>query len=143
MRYVAAAHTLPAVLENPIWRTAMNIGKSIHRSSFWSAAFTSITCLLGATQAPAADPSGVRSETVSYRDLNLSTIEGATTLYLRIKHAANRVCDPGTGVAYFQEWRSCYRAAIADAVAKVNSPLLTSVHGGKGKESTVTAMNRK
>ena len=53
----------------------------------------------------------MRSETVSYRDLNLSTIEGATALYLRIKRAANHVCD-----------ESCYQAAIADAVAKVNSP---------------------
>ena len=121
----------------------MDIVKSIHRSSFWSAVLTSTTCLLGATQAPAADPSGVRSETVSYRDLNLSTIEGATALYLRIKHAANHVCDePEAGVAQYQQWRSCYRAAIADAVAKVNSPLLTAVHGGK-KESSVTAMNSK
>jgi UrcA family protein len=122
----------------------MNIVKSIHRSSFWSAAFTSITCLLGAAQAPAADPSGARSVTVSYRDLNLSTIEGATALYLRIRHAANSVCDePGAGIAQFQEWKSCYQAAIADAVAKVNSPLLSAVHGGKNRQSTATAMNSK
>jgi UrcA family protein len=76
----------------------MSIFKSIHRASFWSAAFTSITCLLGATQAPAADPSGARSVTVSYRDLNLATIEGATALYLRIKHAANSVCDESTAM---------------------------------------------
>jgi UrcA family protein len=122
----------------------MNIVKSIHRSSFWSAAFTSITCLLGATQASAADPSGARSMTVSYRDLNLSTIEGATALYQRIRHAANSVCDePGAGVTRYLEWKSCYQAAIADAVAKVNSPLLTSVYGGKKKESTATAMLNK
>jgi UrcA family protein len=122
----------------------MNIVKSIHPSSFWSVAFASVACLLGAAPAPAADPSGLRSETVNYRDLNLSTIEGATALYRRIRHAANSVCDePGAGVTRYQEWKSCYQAAIADAVAKVNSPLLTSVHGGKNKESTVTAMNRK
>ena len=122
----------------------MSTFKSIHRASFWSAAFTSITCLLGATQAPAADPSGARSVTVSYRDLNLATIEGATALYLRIKHAANSVCDePGVGIAHFQEWKSCYQAAIADAVAKVNSPLLTAASSGKSKESTATAMLNK
>ncbi len=122
----------------------MSIIKSIHRSSFWSVAFASVACLLGATQAQAADPSGVRSETVSYRDLNLSTIEGATALYLRIKRAANHVCDePGVGMEHFREWQSCYQAAIADAVAKVNSPLLAAVSSGKNKESTVTAMNRK
>jgi UrcA family protein len=122
----------------------MSIFKSIHRSSFGSVAFTSVACLLGATPAPAADPSGPRSVTVSYRDLNLSTIEGATALYQRLRHAANSVCDePGTGIAHFQEWKSCYQAAIADAVAKVNSPLLIAVSGGKNRESTVTAMNSK
>jgi UrcA family protein len=122
----------------------MSLFKSIHPSSFWSVAFTSVACLLGATPAPAADPGAPRSETVSYRDLNLSTIEGATALYQRIRHAANSVCDePGAGVARYQQWKSCYQAAIADAVAKVNSPLLTSVHGGKNKESTATAMNSK
>ncbi|HXO14916.1 MAG TPA: UrcA family protein [Steroidobacteraceae bacterium] len=122
----------------------MSTFKSIHRASFWSAAFTSITCLLGATQAPAADPSGARSVTVSYRDLNLSSIEGATALYQRIKRAANHVCDePGAGIAHFQEWKSCYQAAIADAVAKVNTPLLTAVSSGKSKESTATAMLNK
>ena len=61
----------------------------------------------------------MRSETVSYRDLNLSTIEGATALYLRIKRAANHVCDePGVGMEHFREWQSCYQAAIADAVGR-------------------------
>ncbi len=122
----------------------MSLFKSIHRSSFWSVAFTSAACLLGASQAPAADPGATRSVTVSYRDLNLSTIEGATALYQRIRRAANSVCDePGSGVTRYQEWKSCYQAAIADAVAKVNSPLLTSVYGGKKKESTATAMLNK
>jgi UrcA family protein len=144
MRRGAAAHTLPAVFGNSTRRTAMSIFKSIHRSSFWSVALTSVACLLGATSTPAADRSGVRSETVSYRDLNLSSIEGATALYQRIKRAANHVCDePGAGIAHFQEWQSCYQAAIADAVAKVNTPLLTAVSSGKSKESTATAMLNK
>jgi UrcA family protein len=119
----------------------MNIAKSIRRSSFWSAALTSVACLVGATQASAAD--APRSMTVSYRDLNLSTIEGATALYQRLRQAANSVCDErGTGLDRYQVWQACYRAAIADAVAKVNSPLLTSVHSGKSR-SIVTAMNSK
>ena len=122
----------------------MSIIKSIHRSSFWSAAFTSLACLAGAAQAPAAEPAGVRSVTVNFRDLNLSTIEGATALYLRIRRAADTVCsDTGTrGLAAYHEWRSCYQAAIADAVAKVNSPLLTAVSSGKSKEA-LTAMRNK
>jgi len=61
--------------------------------------------------------------TVNYRDLNLSTIEGATALYQRLQAAARAVCDgpQSEGVHAYQEWRSCYQAAIADAVAMVDS----------------------
>jgi UrcA family protein len=122
----------------------MIIFKSIHRASFWSAALTSIACLAGAAQAPAADPGTQRSVTVSFRDLNLSTIEGATALYLRIKRAANSVCDDGStaGLAHYREWKSCYQAAIADAVAKVNSPLLTAVSQGKSRDAMTAMLNK-
>ena len=118
----------------------MKLAKSIQHSSFWSAALTAAACLVGATPAVAADEP--RSTTVSYRDLNLSTIEGATALYQRLRQAATSVCDErGTGLDRYQAWQACYRAAIADAVAKVNSPLLTSVYSGKGRPGIVTAMN--
>ncbi len=121
----------------------MNILNSIPRATCWSAAFTSIACLLGAAQAVAA-PAETRSETVSYRDLDLSTIEGATALYQRLKSAARHVCDePGTYPYALQEWRSCYNAAIADAVAKVNSPLLTALYRGPNKQPTAIAMVTK
>jgi UrcA family protein len=117
--------------------------KPIQHSSLWSVAFTSVVCLLGASQASAGPPTTGRSVTVNYRDLNLSTIEGAITLYTRLKGAARAVCDgPATGVIAYQEWRSCYDAAIADAVAKVNNPLLTSVHHGR-KDATTVAMLTK
>lgn len=119
----------------------MSILKSIQRSSFWSVALTSATCLLGAAQVSADPGVGRRSVTVNYRDLDLSTIEGATALYQRLKGAARSVCDgPSTGVAAYQEWRHCYEAAMADAVAKVNSPLLSALFHGPGKEATTTAM---
>jgi UrcA family protein len=119
----------------------MNILKSIQRSTFYSVAFTSVVCVLGAAQASAAEPAGTHSVTVNYRDLNLSTIQGATALYQRLTRAARSVCDgPATGVHAYQEWRSCYEAAMADAVAKVNSPLLTSLYRGPVKDSNVTAM---
>jgi UrcA family protein len=117
---------------------------SIQQSSLWSVAFTSVVCLLGASQASAGAPSTARTVSVNYRDLNLSTIEGAITLYERLKGAARTVCDgPMTGVAAYQEWRSCYDAAIADAVSKVNNPLLTSVHRGPNKDAATIAMLSK
>lgn len=122
----------------------MKILKSIQRSTFCSAAFTSVVCLLGAAQAPAAEPAGTHSVTVNYRDLNLSTIQGATALYQRLTRAARSVCDgPQTGVHAYQEWRGCYQAAMADAVAKVNSPLLTTLFRGPEKDANVTAMLSK
>lgn len=118
--------------------------KSIQHSSLWSVAFTSVVCLLGASEASAGQPSTARSVSVNYRDLNLSTIGDAITLYERLKGAARTVCDgPMTGVAAYQEWRSCYDAAIADAVAKVNSPLLTAVHRGPNKDAATIAMLTK
>jgi UrcA family protein len=122
----------------------MNIFKPVHRSTFYSVAFTSIACLLGAAQVSAGPPVEGRSVTVNYRDLNLSTIEGATTLYQRLRGAARSVCDGElSGVHAYREWRSCYDAAIADAVTKVNSPLLTSLYRGPGKNANVTAMLNK
>jgi UrcA family protein len=115
---------------------------SLQHSPIWSVACTSLACLLGAACAgPATTGNAV---TVNYRDLNLSTIDGAIALYERLKSAARTVCDePLTGVAAYDEWRSCYDAAMADAVAKVNDPLLTAVHRGPAGESPAIAMRGK
>ena len=118
--------------------------KSIQRSSLWSVAFTSLVCLVGSSEAPAAPSAAGRTVTVNYRDLNLATIDGAITLYQRLKGAARTVCEgPLTGIAAYQEWRSCYDAAMADAVAKVNNPLLTAVYRGPNKDASSIAMLTK
>lgn len=119
--------------------------KPSHRSSFNAVAMAAILGLFGAAQALTADePDRVRSITVSFRDLNLSTIEGATTLYQRIKKAASKVCEqPDSYLNDLGAWAHCYRGAIDDAVANVNSPLLSAVHDGKSRGATVTAMNAK
>lgn len=122
----------------------MQVLKSIQRPSFWSLAFTSVACLLGATQASADHVIGTRTVTVNYRDLNLATIEGATALYSRLKGAARSVCDqPNTALDDHRAWQACYKAAMADAVAKVNSPLLTALNGGPNSRATTTAMLTK
>jgi UrcA family protein len=114
--------------------------ESIAHSSIWSVGFTSLVCLLGVSADSTVTSHGARSVSVNYRDLNLSTIEGAITLYERLKGAARTVCDgPLTGVAAYREWRSCYEAAMADAVATVNSPLLTALHRGPNKVVTTIA----
>ncbi len=120
----------------------MNTCKWIHRSLSRPAAFACVVGLLGMAPALASNPAnGLRTMTVTYRDLNLSTVAGATTLYQRIKGAARSVCgEEGRRFDEQRQWMSCYRGAIAGAVATVHSPLLTVVHSGESNESGVTAM---
>src|SRR5690242_18162139 len=121
----------------------MNIVKS---TTYRLMAVSSLVAVLCAAQAPAADRSdSLRSQTVSYRDLNLNTIEGATILYQRIRGAASAVCggDAGRRLEEWQAYNGCFKHAIAQAVVKVNSPMLTAVHNGGKPSSSVTAMLSK
>ena len=121
----------------------MNVLKSVHDASFWSAAFASVACLLSAAQIAAADPAEVRSVTVSFRDVNLSTLEGATTLYQRLRGAARSVCgDEGRSLREQYEWKVCYQRALGNAVRTVDSPLLTAVSSGRNHQAQ-TAMRTK
>jgi UrcA family protein len=105
---------------------------------------TTATVILafGAVAASAGDLSTVlsasgvqRSYIVRFPELDLAKIEGVATLYNRLRSAAYLVCQPGEN-----EWssdprpdRACINKAIADAVAKVNRPLLTQYHQLRSK----------
>ena len=97
-------------------------------------ALATLLCVLGSAPTWAA-PTSI---TVSFRDLDLSSIAGATTLYHRIQSAANQVCGyaPGADLIERAAWQACVRGATADAVRKVNNPLLTAVHAGRKHEMT-------
>ncbi len=97
-----------------------------------------IVCLLGITPAWSGTPA-VRSVTVSYGDLDLSSPAGANALYRRIQAAAKQVCGyAGADLTEQSIWKGCYRSAIAEAVSKVKNPLLTAVHSGR--PAAITAM---
>lgn len=99
-------------------------------------ALASVICLLGVAPAWSSTPVA-HSVTVSFRDLDLSKLDGATTLYRRIQSAAKQVCGKQTADLIERSiWSSCYRNAIADAVTKVNNPLLTAVHTGRPAQMT-------
>jgi UrcA family protein len=120
--------------------TAMQItSKSMIPRSFCRLAFAALVCVLGTpTWANPSEP----SVTVSYRDLDLSSLAGATTLYHRIQGAAKQVCGrAGADLVEQMAWRACYRRATTDAVRTVNNPLLTAVHAGRRPE--ITAMLSK
>lgn len=86
----------------------------------------------------ATQGSDARKITVKFADLDISTPEGAAALYSRIRTAARNVCpqpdDP---------WRtsdSCVHEAIADAVTKVNQPMLFAVYNEHYKPSLSTTL---
>lgn len=127
----------------------MNTSNESRLSSKWVWALAAISCTLAAGTASAGgtsrDPPSVK---VSYADLNLSTVEGASALYGRLKRAAREVC----GVDYVQPeerlhssiWKTCYDSAIAAAVTKVNSPMLSAVHSNKvGPSQTKTLLSQR
>jgi UrcA family protein len=104
--------------------------KLLQGSPFRTLALTSIACLIAAAPAGASQPSPeAASVTVSYGDLNLSTTEGASTLYRRIRLAADSVCGyKGRTLLEQQHWMSCFNGAVDRAVGSVDKPTVTSLH---------------
>jgi len=117
----------------------MNLMKSIHRSSPASITLVAVIGLFTAGTLPAAE----QGITVKYADLDLNTVSGARALYGRISSAARTVCGyRGTHLTDQAFWQSCYKGAVADAVSKVNSPMLTAVHTGRPAELGVAMLQK-
>jgi len=88
-----------------------------------------------ASVAGAATAADVPSMTVHFADLDLTTEQGAHTLYRRIQSAAQSVCPS----ADFRDLersamsQSCQEQAIARAVQAVSSPRLAAVYAVHAK----------
>lgn len=83
-----------------------------------------------------AEVGSVPTATVKYGDLNIGTPQGLEMLYARINRAARAVCGFDHSHKELQRSRpshSCYRAAVENAVNKVNQPTLTALHRSKSK----------
>jgi UrcA family protein len=61
---------------------------------------------------------------VRYSDIDVSQMKGAKTLYLRIRYAAESLCE-NTATWGKKEGEACVQKAVNDAVARVDAPLLT------------------
>jgi UrcA family protein len=87
----------------------------------------STALLLGGSAAALGAPTlvgTVATKTVRLVGFDISTADGAQTLYERIVMAARAVCrDTEARVE-----RDCRARAIADAVSRVGSPLLSAAH---------------
>ena len=64
---------------------------------------------------------------VGYSDLDVSKLNGARILYLRIRYAAETLCE-STASWGKKEGDACVRKATGDAVAGVNSPMLSQYY---------------
>jgi UrcA family protein len=87
----------------------------------------SMLVLLGSSATALAAPNAdaeIATKVVRFKDLDLSTGDGAATLYERITAAARIVCRD----AVYTEVRECRARAVDEAVRTVGSPLLSSVH---------------
>jgi UrcA family protein len=100
---------------------------------------------VGAQMAHAADPTdaSLRHVKVLYSDLDLTSIDGATTLYRRLQSAAESVCaEHGTkGPGSVFRVKTCVSAAVSAAVADINQPTLTAYY--RAKHSYTTAAVRQ
>lgn len=93
----------------------------------------------GAHARPPAELVIRQDVTVPYGDLNISREDGARTLLARIEHASIYACgnspyfrDPDSPALFslMHDYRRCRAEAVANAVAKLGSPLVTQLHAG-------------
>jgi len=75
---------------------------------------------------------------VTYQDTAFATQEGAANVYRKLKMAARKVCGltPGNALNLDQRTKAkeCVDGALADAVQRINRPMLTSVHESSARE---------
>jgi UrcA family protein len=74
-------------------------------------------------QDPTASTNSSVTYPVRYSDLDVSTVKGAKTLYLRIRYAAETLCESAATWGK-KEGEACVNKAVNDAVARIDAPLL-------------------
>jgi UrcA family protein len=108
---------------NNLIKTQSNLVKFIVAVSFLSLGGTALAQSAAAAEATPASATTV-SYPVGYSDLDVSTTKGAKTLYLRIRYAAEALCESAATWGK-KEGEACVNKAVNDAVARINAPLLT------------------
>ena len=70
------------------------------------------------------------TKTVDYAALDVSGKAGAEHLYRRLRAAAEFVCAPADGASLSRKhhYRACVDAALADAIERVDRPLVKNIH---------------
>jgi UrcA family protein len=106
-------------------KTQSNLAKFMVAASFLAIGGMAIGGTALASEPTAASTTNWSvSYPVRYSDLDVSTVKGAKTLYLRVRYAAETLCESAATWGK-KEGEACVQKAINDAVARVNAPLLT------------------
>ena len=101
-------------------KTPSNVAKFIVAAGFLAIGGTA----LASEPAAASTTNWSVAYPVRYSDLDVSTAKGAKTLYLRIRYAAETLCESAATWGK-KEGEACVNKAVNDAVARVNAPVLT------------------
>jgi UrcA family protein len=119
---------------NNVIKTQSKLAKIVMAASFVGLGFLGLggTALAQPATAAEATPANTVSYSVGYSDLDVSTAKGAKTLYLRIRYAAETLCE-STATWGKKEGEACVNKAVNDAVARVNAPLLTQYNQLRSK----------
>jgi len=114
-------------------KTQSKLLTSIVAASFVGLASAAIGGNALALESPAVSTTnGSISYPVGYSDLDVSTMKGAKTLYLRIAFAAETLCESAATWGK-KEGEACVRKSTDDAVARVDAPLLTQYYALRSK----------
>src|SRR5690606_31688339 len=85
-----------------------------------------------------APAQNVPERTIHYRPAELATDTGVQELYRKLQRASREICDDllGSHRKNTHQHRMCYARVLADAVAKVDRPALTSLQEQRGVKET-------
>jgi UrcA family protein len=110
---------------NNLIKTHSKIAKFVLAAGFFSLGGAAIggSALASEPVSTSATHSSV-TYPVGYGDLDVATAKGAKILYLRIRYAAETLCENAATWGK-KEGQACVNKAVNDAVARVNAPLLT------------------
>jgi UrcA family protein len=110
---------------NNLIKTQSKLAKFVVAAGFLSLGSTAIVgAALASEPTTASTTNWSVSYPVRYSDLDVSTAKGAKTLYLRIRYAAETLCESAATWGK-KEGEACVNKAINDAVARINAPRLT------------------
>ena len=113
--------------------SALVLRRASERLSAGAAALAVTFLTLLTVDVRAAEPEAVPTKViVHYQDTAFSTAEGTAQVYRKLKSAARMVCGINDGgrltIDQGVAAKNCFDTALADAVRRIDRPMLTSVH---------------